>query len=117
MNPFFHRNGGSALIMKVVQMKQADIPLNISRSSMSTRINKTGSWRYVQPFYHEKTAPCRTACPAGEDIPRIEMLMSRGKYREALETILQENPFPAVCGHVCYHPCEERCNRKRETAS
>ncbi len=87
------------------------IPLFISRSNISTELNKTGSWRFVRPKYHEKTAPCSAACPAGEDIARIEMLSSQGRYRETLETILLENPFPAICGRVCFHTCETACNR------
>ncbi len=87
------------------------IPLFISRSNISTEINKTGSWRFVRPKYREKTAPCSAACPAGEDIARIEMLSNQGRYSDALETILQENPFPSVCGRVCFHPCETACNR------
>jgi NADPH-dependent glutamate synthase beta subunit-like oxidoreductase len=87
------------------------IPLFISRSNISTELNKTGSWRFVRPKYHEKTAPCSAACPAGEDIARIEMLSSQGRYSEALETILLENPFPAICGRVCFHTCETACNR------
>ena len=39
------------------------------------------------------------------------MLTSQGQLKEAWETILLENPFPAVCGRVCYHPCETVCNR------
>jgi len=87
------------------------IPLFISRSNISTELNKTGSWRFVRPKYHEKTAPCSAACPAGEDIARIEMLSSQGRYSEALEIILLENPFPAICGRVCFHTCETACNR------
>jgi NADPH-dependent glutamate synthase beta subunit-like oxidoreductase len=87
------------------------ISLFISRSNISTEINKTGTWRYVRPKYHEKTAPCSAACLAGEDIARIEMLSSQGRYQDAVETILLENPFPAVCGRVCFHPCEAACNR------
>ena len=87
------------------------IPLFISRSNISTELNKTGSWRFVRPKYHEKTAPCSAACPAGEDIARIEMLSSQGRYSEALEIILLENPFPAICGRVCFHTCETSCNR------
>ncbi|MCK5195667.1 MAG: hypothetical protein KAQ71_17775, partial [Desulfobulbaceae bacterium] len=83
-----------------------DISIFISRSSMTTEVNKTGSWRFVRPKYDEKTAPCSAACPAGEDIGRIEMLASQGLIKEAWETILIENPFPAVCGRVCFHPCE-----------
>ncbi|MDM8551983.1 FAD-dependent oxidoreductase [Desulfobacterales bacterium HSG2] len=89
-----------------------EIPLFISRSLVSTEVNKTGSWRFVCPEYDEKTAPCSAACPAGEDIPRIEMLVARGMFREAYETILNENPFPGVCGRVCFHPCEGSCNRE-----
>jgi NADPH-dependent glutamate synthase beta subunit-like oxidoreductase/ferredoxin len=88
-----------------------EVSIHISRSSMTTEVNKTGSWRFVRPKYEEKTAPCSAACPAGEDIARIEMLAGQGLLRAAVETILLENPFPAVCGRVCFHPCEAACNR------
>ncbi|MDD4071370.1 MAG: FAD-dependent oxidoreductase [Desulfobacterales bacterium] len=88
------------------------VPLLIPQSRGFTDENKTGFWRFVRPCYENKTAPCSTACPAGEDISRIEMLASRGLFKQAWETILQENPFPAVCGRVCFHPCENSCNRK-----
>ena len=97
--------------MTTEQKYSKEVPLFISRSSMSTEVNKTGSWRFVRPKYDEKTAPCSAACPAGEDIGRIEMLASQGLIKEAWETILIENPFPAVCGRVCFHPCETVCNR------
>ncbi len=83
----------------------------IPRSTTTTESNKTGSWRFLQPRYVEKTAPCSAACPAGEDIARVEMLVAQGLFKEAWETILLENPFPGVCGRVCFHPCERVCNR------
>jgi NADPH-dependent glutamate synthase beta subunit-like oxidoreductase/ferredoxin len=86
-------------------------PLFIARSNISTMVNKTGSWRFLRPRYDEKTAPCSAACPAGEDIARIEMLATRGFFAKAAQTILYENPFPGVCGWVCFHPCEKTCNR------
>ena len=88
-----------------------ELPLFIPHSSTSTAVNKTGSWRFFHPKYEEKTAPCAAACPVGQDIPRIEMLVSRGQYKDAWRMILDENPFPAVCGRVCFHPCEVACNR------
>jgi NADPH-dependent glutamate synthase beta subunit-like oxidoreductase/ferredoxin len=88
-----------------------EIPLFFPRSSTSTENNKTGSWRYMRPLYAEKTAPCSAACALGEDIPRIEMLAAQGMLKEAWQTILDENPFPSVCGRVCFHPCESACNR------
>lgn len=90
---------------------KSDAHLLIPRSILSTESNKTGSWRFLRPRYDEKTAPCSAACPAGEDVARIEMLATRGLFKEAWETILRENPFPAVCGRVCFHPCESVCNR------
>lgn len=88
-----------------------DDHLLIPRSSQSTESNMTGSWRFLKPRYDEKTAPCSATCPAGEDIAMIEMLTTQGLFKEAWETILMENPFPAICGRVCFHPCEGRCNR------
>ncbi len=94
-------------------MKEAaeQISLLIPCSSQTTESNKTGSWRFLRPLYDEKTSPCSAACPAGEDIARIEMLAAQGLFKEAWETILRENPFPSVCGRVCPHPCEDVCNR------
>jgi NADPH-dependent glutamate synthase beta subunit-like oxidoreductase len=55
--------------------------------------------------------PCNNACPAGENIQAWLDLAQAGRYREAWETILADNPFPSVHGRVCYHPCETHCNR------
>lgn len=73
--------------------------------------NQTGDWRYLTPVVANKTAPCSSSCPAGEDTARIEMLIARGLFEDAWQTILKENPFPGVCGRVCFHPCEAACNR------
>lgn len=87
------------------------VSLFVSRSLTSSRVNKTGSWRFARPVYANKTAPCSNVCPAGNSIPKIEMHMSRGEVREAFETIMKENPFPSTCGRVCFHTCEDACNR------
>ncbi len=57
------------------------------------------------------TAPCQESCPAGNPIPQFLYLAGEGRYDEALQTLLKENPFPGVCGRVCFHPCETDCNR------
>ncbi|NQU65134.1 MAG: FAD-dependent oxidoreductase [SAR324 cluster bacterium] len=87
------------------------VSLYYPRSYHSTENNKTGSWRFARPDYQNKTAPCSTACPVGTHIPQVEMLAAAGDFKAALKTILRENPFPAVCGRVCFHPCENSCNR------
>ncbi|HHT20327.1 MAG TPA: FAD-dependent oxidoreductase [Tissierellia bacterium] len=57
------------------------------------------------------TSPCKSECPAHIGIQGYIKLASEGKYREALELIKKENPFPAVCGHICPRYCENECTR------
>jgi len=57
------------------------------------------------------TAPCKAACPAHVSVQGYIALMNQGKYREALELFKDAHPFPAICGRVCHHPCEETCTR------
>lgn len=87
------------------------LPLFIPHSSTTTAVNKTGSWRFFHPKFEEKTAPCSASCPTGQDIARIEMLASQDRLKDAWQAIIDENPFPAICGRVCFHPCESACNR------
>lgn len=82
---------------------------SISAEDMS--YNKTGSWRNVKPFYDPKTSPCIAGCPAGEDIQGYIALAREGKYEEAVRLIWDSNPFPSICGRVCYHPCMDSCAR------
>jgi len=56
-------------------------------------------------------SPCENACPAGVNVPGYMALISAGKFIEAYNLIRQENPFPAVCGRICTHPCEAKCRR------
>ncbi len=61
---------------------------------------------------HESgTAPCKTACPAHIAIQGYLKMAAQGRYEEALALIKKENPFPAVCGHICNKRCEEACTR------
>ncbi|MFH1155653.1 MAG: FAD-dependent oxidoreductase [Pseudomonadota bacterium] len=87
------------------------VSLFIPRSVASSRTNKTGSWRFARPVHRNQTAPCTSACPAGNHIPKIEMHMSRNEIREAFDTLMMENPMPSTCGRVCFHTCEGACNR------
>ncbi|HET6386004.1 MAG TPA: FAD-dependent oxidoreductase [Armatimonadota bacterium] len=81
-------------------------------SESSTRI-KTGFQRYERPIYDDsiKTSPCRAGCPAGHDIAWALNLVAEGREDLANQSFLEESPFPAITGRVCYHPCESVCNR------
>ena len=57
------------------------------------------------------TAPCKAKCPAHIPVQGYIKLASQGKYKEALELIKTENPFPAVCGRICNKACEDACTR------
>jgi len=54
---------------------------------------------------------CQHACPAGIDVPNYVAAISESRYADAVEIIRERNPFPAVCGRICIHPCETKCRR------
>lgn len=55
--------------------------------------------------------PCEELCPAHVNVPGYIALVKAGRYEDAMRLIRKNNPFPAVCGYVCEHPCEVRCRR------
>ena len=54
---------------------------------------------------------CQHACPAGIDVPNYVAAIADGEYAKSVEIIRERNPFPAVCGRICIHPCEYKCRR------
>ena len=77
---------------------------------------KEGDWNIEyrtnrQEVVDTGTAPCKTNCPAHIAVQGYIKLAAQGKYREALELIKMENPFPAICGYVCNKRCEDACTR------
>jgi len=56
-------------------------------------------------------APCRDACPIHQRAQGYIALIAEGRFSDAYRTILEDNPFPSICGRVCNHRCEEACNR------
>ena len=86
-------------------------PFAITLDVGTSLANRTGSWRTVKPTYVNRLPPCNAKCPAGEKCQAWLYKAESGNYRQAWEEIIQENPFPACMGRVCYHPCEGACNR------
>ena len=86
-------------------------PFAITLSVNSSLANHTGSWRVEKPEYVHRMPPCNNACPAGENIQNWLYIAEDGAYEAAWRTLILENPFPAIMGRVCYHPCENVCNR------
>jgi NADH-quinone oxidoreductase subunit F len=55
------------------------------------------------------SSPCQHVCPIGTEAPLYISLIAEGRFREAFEVILKDNPLPSVCARVCHHPCEAKC--------
>ena len=90
-----------------------DLPFAVSLGPGSSVADLTGSWRTERAVFVKPTAPCGASCPAGEDVRSWLYAAESGGpgYEQAWRTIMEVNPFPAVMGRVCYHPCETACNR------
>jgi len=73
----------------------------------------TGPAVNKRPVYQDFIPPCNHACPAGENIQAWLALVHEGRYQQAWQVIMENNPMPAVHGRVCYHPCEQSCNREQ----
>ncbi len=77
----------------------------------------------LRPKFSLKTPPCADSAPCGADIrgwlTTIAQAEAYGRTKEqayeiAWNIITDRNPFPAICGRVCPHPCEDACNRNQK---
>jgi NADPH-dependent glutamate synthase beta subunit-like oxidoreductase len=73
---------------------------------------RAGPMRTRRPSYVDLLPPCNAGCPAGENIQAWLALVRDGRHEEAWRQLVDDNPFPGIHGRVCYHPCEDVCNRK-----
>ncbi|MEO7131671.1 MAG: NAD(P)-binding protein [Dermatophilaceae bacterium] len=72
---------------------------------------RSGPVRAQRPVYVDLLPPCNAGCPAGENIQAWLAHEKVGDHEAAWRQLTQDNPFPAIHGRVCYHPCEVVCNR------
>ncbi|MDH5560651.1 MAG: NAD(P)-binding protein [Deltaproteobacteria bacterium] len=86
------------------------------------RVVAFGDHSHKCPTYVQKTPPCSVGCPANEDIRGIQNILrgvekSDNKWETAWRRLVEKNPFPAIMGRVCPHPCETKCNREKHDES
>ena len=86
-------------------------PFAITLDVGTSLANHTGSWRTERPVYLNRIPPCNSQCPAGENIQAWLFHAESGDYEKAWRELVEQNPFPAIMGRVCYHTCEAACNR------
>lgn len=89
-----------------------DLPL-MTASLGNTSVNKTGSWRNVEPHHVEQAPPCSFRCPAGNDVVSFVTLAGEQRFEDAWRVLAATTPFASTCGRVCPHPCETECNRDK----
>ena len=96
-----------------MEATEKNLPFAITLDVGSSLANKTGSWRTERAQYVDRLPPCNHACPAGENCQAWLYEAEDGGegYERAWHKIVEDNPFPAIMGRVCYHPCETSCNR------
>ena len=88
------------------------IPKDITPVYKATIGKGTSAKRWQRPVYVDLLPPCNHACPAGENIQAWLDLAQAGRYEEAWQKYMEENPLPGTHGRACYHPCESACNRR-----
>ena len=81
------------------------------RADLTRHARGTGALRSRRPVYVDFLPPCNDACPAGENIQAWLALAQSGDYEDAWRELVDNNPLPSIHGRVCYHPCEDVCNR------
>lgn len=92
-------------------------PVNIPKAKDTPRDTKWGKEKWDFQYRHRKvveesgTSPCKSECPAHIAVQGYVKMAAQGRYKEALELIKKENPFPAVCGRICPRKCESACTR------
>ncbi len=92
-------------------------PSDMTQPPDLTHERRTGPYRTQRPIYVDLLPPCNNACPAGEPIQGWLAHAQAGRFEEAWQLLMTENPMPAVMGRVCYHPCETDCNRAKLDAT
>ena len=86
------------------------------------RIVAFGENSHKCPTYINRVPPCSVSCPADEDIRGFHNILTgvektEDEWEAAWRRIVEKNPFPAIMGRVCPHPCETGCNRVKQDES
>ena len=95
-----------------------DKPINMTRPlDLTHEKRNVGPQRVQRPIYVDLLPTCNNACPAGENIQAWLTHAQAGRFKEAWQSLTENNPMPGIHGRVCYHPCETACNRGKLDSS
>ncbi|NLE74634.1 MAG: FAD-dependent oxidoreductase [Actinobacteria bacterium] len=96
-------------------MSAQQTPVPTAWTTGWTTVFDTGTWRSQLPVHMWRPAPCFVSCPLGNEIPLWIRSITGGSeedYKAAWDKVVENDPFPAIIGRVCHHPCETDCNRQ-----
>lgn len=82
-----------------------------ARPDLAHELVRAGPTRRTRPVFVDLLPPCNDACQAGENVQAWLAEVQAGRLESAWRLLVVDNPFPAIEGRVCYHPCEGSCNR------
>jgi len=88
-----------------------ELPIGATITGTGAMTVPTGTWRFYRPQILADVPPCQASCPAGVDVRGFISLLRKKRIAEAHRCYMTENPFPALCGELCPHPCEMNCLR------
>ena len=95
-----------------------DKPINMTRPlDLTQEKRNVGPQRMQRPLYVDLLPTCNNACPAGENIQAWLAHAQAGRFKEAWQSLTENNPMPGIHCRVCYHPCETACNRGKLDSS
>lgn len=80
-------------------------------TNSTSEARKTGTWRSALPEYQNIPSPCKGACPVDGEIATWLRQVTQIDHYGAWLTLMENNPFPAIAGRICHHPCQTACNR------
>ena len=80
-------------------------------TTKTSEVRMTGTWRSAVPDYRTAPSPCHGACPVNGQIAIWIQQIKNDDHQGAWLTLVENNPFPAIAGRICHHPCETVCNR------
>jgi NADPH-dependent glutamate synthase beta subunit-like oxidoreductase/Pyruvate/2-oxoacid:ferredoxin oxidoreductase delta subunit len=93
----------------------------VKKPVIKTALAGAGEISPLRPVFVAKSPPCASNCPNGNQIRELLVSIAQAKdygltteqaFEQAWKRLVERNPFPAVTGRVCPHPCEDACNRK-----
>ena len=100
--------GECAKVCPVVRPNEYDLGLSTRKATFKRYPQAIPSGYAIEKW---DIAPCRIGCPANLNVQGYVAMVKEGKYREAVEIIMRDLPFPGILGRVCPHRCEDSCRR------